>query len=429
MAVDFPTIPASFSVPSEGELSRGEIIAEVDIEDLLEAANYVVANRTNCLFSHSWMSFAVPPQGTPFYANTRDWILEGGTFTPSEGVVWVRWLSVAANGTMELRVSTESMDLDDATDRIYEHDHVGATVLKRETMIAVEPGETYFFGIRAEYDTTDNMDLWGTSLIEHELTEADLSMHVPEYATVTAAIADGIVAGDTFTVNGTLLYMRPAADFDYPGRTDISADLDKINIAVPYNYRDAVVLGVYIGGTAEGSSPHSDWGWSETIVATGSIGEALNVTTFTDGDAAGKAYVDLSPTFANDILIYGKIYCSAAGAAACGVLVVSDNDVLNEDITLDMGAGGTAGTWDLTTAADVQTYSAGAADYTQVLISINAEETRVIDYDTQAVILYSATAAFGASGASLVRVGCPSAASTGTVLIEGVPAVVVMEKP
>jgi len=444
---DFPTIPASHSITAADseQHSRGAIIRSIDRVSVLEAMNYIAANRTNCWCIKTWMSDH--QTGTLFDANPKGVLLGTNGNRTGGNIIWLRWITLAEDCDFELYISDNDINLAIANSRIYYHRHTwaGAGITVMESLIGVKPNQEYYWGITCEDDGVNHANVLAITLLEQELSESDISMLVEEYDTVALAVADGIGAGDAFTLTGDgtspLMYMKPGADFEYPGRTDGPS-----NIAVPWKWRDANVFGVYNSTVDWNANPNSDWSWARTV-ANGGLWQGMPVGpppygyTVCDTTAAAnaQAYAQINPLgqIQTTHLVYIRLrMVQVSHGVGNGAFSVRQDDPnanggAGKAMQLSCADGAVAGDvqWGVTANREV---SMGAADYFELLIEYvpdEGEACTIYNYQTMEVINTATDFSFGGTANDYVRIGCFSGVDSGETRLDGFPCVLELELP
>ena len=426
-----PTIPASMATLNIGDYLRGEPIESADLVALQEAANFVVANRIKCHLNKSWMEWPAGGAigGTVFNGAVAGYVTGVGVLTTSARCIWLNWSSLAYDGYVRLRIA-DNIALTGYREYAHIHQQASGNPSYRITEIAVEPETTYYYAIEAE-DGVANIELWAVSLYDREMRAVDLSRYVPHYSSITAAIADGRVAGDAIWLDtqsdSVLMYCRPGSDFEYPGRTDTPAAL-----WVPWRYRDAYVSHVVNAAVTAASQPNTSWGWSFVPGTGGTETPAGVITTYVDPDATSYAYIeDATGGFgghSGDLLAFMDVRCSAAvGGTNTVRLEIRDGTTLYD---VSVSSGGVAGDVKLNVGQTPTAYGNGAGTHVKLLVEFTAtaNTVNVWMYDSMQLIGTANLADFaGAGGLNRVRIGCTIAADTATWHLQGFPAVAVME--
>jgi len=255
-------------------------------------------------------------------------------------------------------------------------------------------------------------------------------VYIPEYTTVAAALSDGLVAGDTFVLNGasghsSLRYLRSGLEFEYPGRSDGAAAL-----ALPYRFRDANVVTVFEGGEDSTKAPNLTWGWTQVLAGTGTETTAGAATIWTDPTAASIAHtwinnLGLDSTKAQ--LLYAHIR-NDAGSATAGSRIILANGARRFFYTLSYG--GASGSFRHEYTPRNNAYVAGSGVWEEVLLTLdpNAKLSTVARYQTGDIISAVRYLDLGATATNQILIGSASAADTGTTRAQGFPALALLEE-
>lgn len=413
-----PTKPATYTNIDLSYFNRKEPIRADRLQDMIQAGNFLVGNRTRCLFNRSYMQkfdTANIDSADTFSAATQKTLCNRFQVYTRSKITWLRFRTIGISCEIQL-------DLDASSGlgsvRTWTHTH-GAAGGSGEpnlstTYIAIE-ADTYYWG-SLYIDGSAVAEPWAISIHEVELTPSDLSMLVPTYDNIAAADSDlSPTQGYICCIRDYLMSYYPG-DWIYSGAN---------GIWVPYDFRDALLVEAYRGGIAGGVGVNANW--TDNTTGTGAINftPGSDRTDF-DGSIApaDNAYIDATPSADFDpTLLYMRVKPLSGSAPLTADLLI-DNGVDRARLSVNDGVVG-----------DIDFYlRASPADYnistnlTELLIEINSNKDRakVWLYQTMELIQTVRYTDFPASTSRLLRWGDLSA-SAGQTYLEGNPAMVCLQ--
>jgi len=235
--------------------------------------------------------------------------------------------------------------------------------------------------------------------------------------------------GVSYSLNGFDMRWWDGSRFEYPGRSDGSDGL-----LLPADFWGGTVEQVYDAGTDGGSSPNSDWGWSETAAGGGTITHAGNVTTLkTLGGGADLArLIGTGISLSSDQLLVGYVNLYVPADSADNPNWRVHDGTRRYMLYVSQGGNkGVVGWSSATNRTDVVDSGAGS-DYVKLICVCgqSQELASIYLYDSMSLIHAANTDDQLASALEGVWVACGTVVgSTSEVRIQGFPAAALVSAP